>query len=100
MSMHNPPHPREVVKHMLIDELHLNVTEAAKSLGIGRVTLSRLINKHSGITPEMAIRLSLAIRNTESKMWLNMQSTYDLYIAEKNRKRLTKQVISLDKKTG
>ncbi len=87
MIMHNPPHPGLVVKRMLIEGAELSVTEAAKALGVGRVTLSKVLNGKSGISPEMAIRLSLAL-NTSSEMWVNMQSMYDLWQAEKNRKKL------------
>lgn len=87
MIMHNPPHPGLVVKRALIDGTGLSITEAAKALGVGRVTLSKIINKKSGISPEMAVRLSLAL-NTSSEMWINMQSMYDLWQAEKKRKNL------------
>ncbi len=87
MTMHNPPHPGLVVKRMLIDSAGLSITEAAKALGIGRITLSKIINKKSGISPEMAVRLSLAL-NTSSEMWINMQGMYDLWQAEKKRKTL------------
>lgn len=87
MLMHNPPHPGLIVKRMLIVGAGLSVTKAAEALGIGRVTLSKLINKKSGISPEMAVRLSLAL-NTSSEMWINMQSMYDLWSAEKMRKKL------------
>lgn len=85
--MHNPPHPGQVVKRMLIEGTDLSVTAAAEALGVGRVTLSNLLNKKSGISPEMAVRLSLAF-NTSSEMWSNMQSMYDLALAEKKRKKL------------
>src|SRR5947209_6838433 len=87
MLMHNPPHPGLVVKRILIEGAHLSVTDAAKALGVGRVTLSKLLNKKSGISPEMAVRLSLAL-NTSSEMWVNMQAMYDLWQAEKKRKKL------------
>ena len=87
MLMHNPPHPGLVIKRMLIEGANMSITEAAKALGVGRVTLSKLINKKSGISPEMAVRLSLAL-NTSSEMWVNMQAMYDLWLAEKKRKRL------------
>ena len=87
MLMHNPPHPGSIVRRMLIEGAKLSVTDAAKALGIGRVTLSKLLNKKSGISPEMAVRLSLAL-NTSSEMWINMQSMYDLSLAEKQRKKL------------
>jgi antitoxin HigA-1 len=87
MLMHNPPHPGLVVKRILIEGAHLSITEAAKALGVGRVTLSKLLNKKSGISPEMAVRLSIAL-NTSSEMWVNMQAMYDLWQAEKKRKKL------------
>lgn len=87
MLMHNPSHPGLIVKRSLIENTGLSVTEAAKALNIGRVTLSKLINCKAGISPEMAVRLSLAL-NTSSEMWLNMQMIYDLWQAEKKRKKL------------
>ena len=87
MLMDNPPHPGIVVKRMLIQGANLTVTEAAKALKIGRVTLSKLLNQRSGISAEMAVRLSLAL-NTSSEMWINMQDMYDLWQAEKKRKQL------------
>ncbi|HSW69554.1 MAG TPA: HigA family addiction module antitoxin [Gammaproteobacteria bacterium] len=94
MIMHNPPHPGLVVKRMLIDSAELSVTEAAKALGVGRVTLSKILNKKSGISPEMAVRLSLAL-NTSSEMWINMQSMYDLWQAEKKRKHLRASIMKI-----
>jgi addiction module HigA family antidote len=87
MAMHNPPHPGEIVKKALIDNTELTVTAAAQYLGIERVTLSNLINCKSGISPEMAVRLSIAL-DTSSEMWINMQAMYDLAQAERKRKRL------------
>lgn len=91
MLMHNPPHPGLIVKRMLIEGAGLSVSDAAKALGIGRVTLSKLINEKSGISPEMAVRLSLAL-NTSSEMWMNMQSMYDLWQAEKKRSKLRARI--------
>jgi addiction module HigA family antidote len=85
--MYNPPHPGKIVKRALLEKTNMTVTDAAKALGIGRITLSKLINGKSGISPEMAVRLSIAL-NTSSEMWMNMQSMYDLALAEKKRKKL------------
>lgn len=92
--MHNPPHPGLVVKRILIDNTDLNITQAADALGVGRVTLSRLLNGSSGISSEMAVRLSLAL-NTSSEMWANMQAMYDLAQAEKMRGRLKLKPIQI-----
>ena len=87
MQMHNPPHPGEVIKELCIEPLGLSVTEAAKALGVSRKTLSSIINGKSGISPEMAVRLSIAF-NTSSESWLNQQSQYDLWLAEQHRDEL------------
>ena len=87
MLMHNPPHPGEVLKELCIEPLGLTVTEAAKGLGVSRKTLSTILNGKSGISPEMAVRLSIAF-NTSSESWLNQQSQYDLWRAEQHRQEL------------
>jgi len=85
--MHNPPHPGEIIKELCIEPLGLSVTEAAKGLGVSRKTLSSIINGKSGVSPEMAVRLSIAF-NTSSESWLNQQSQYDLWQAEQHRDEL------------
>lgn len=87
MLMHNPPHPGEVLKELCIEPLGITVTDAAKGLDISRKTLSSILNGKAGISPEMAVRLSIAF-NTSSESWLNQQSQYDLWQAEKHRNEL------------
>ncbi len=87
MLMHNPPHPGEVLKELCIEPLGITVTDAAKALGVSRKTLSAILNGKSGISPEMAVRLSIAF-NTSSESWLNQQTQYDLWQAEQHREKL------------
>ena len=87
MRMHNPPHPGEILKQLCLDPLDLTITEAAKALGVSRKTLSAIINGRASITPEMAVRLSMAF-GTTSESWLNQQLQYDLWHAEQLRKKL------------
>ncbi|MBI4745984.1 MAG: HigA family addiction module antidote protein [Deltaproteobacteria bacterium] len=54
--MHNPPHPGEVIRELCIEPLGVTVTEAAAALGVSRKALSELLNGHTGISPEMAVR--------------------------------------------
>ena len=81
MNMHNPPHPGEVLRELCIEPLGLTVTDAARSLGVSRKTLSAILNERAGISPEMAIRLSMAF-DTTAESWLNQQIQYDLWIAK------------------
>ena len=78
MLMHNPPHPGEVLRKLCLEPLSLSVTEAAKALGVSRKTLSSILNGRAGISPEMAVRLSMAF-NTTAESWLNQQTQYDLW---------------------
>ncbi len=87
MRMHNPPHPGKVLKQLCLEPLHLSVTEAAKALGISRKTLSAILNGHAGISPEIAVRLSIAFE-TSAESWLNQQTQYDLWQIERRRKSL------------
>lgn len=83
MKMHNPPHPGIVLRELCIEPLGLSVTRAAEALGVSRKTLSAILNGRSGISPEMAIRLSKAF-STSAESWLNQQVQYDLWVVEKD----------------
>jgi antitoxin HigA-1 len=87
MRMHNPPHPGEIIKRLCLEPLGVSVTEAAQALDISRKTLSAILNGRAGISPEMAVRLSMAF-GTSSESWLNHQTQYDLWHAEQRRKQL------------
>ena len=87
MKMHNPPHPGEVLQELCLKPLGLTVTEAAEALGVSRKTVSSILNRRAGISPEMAVRLSLAF-GTTAESWMSQQMQYDLWHAERNRKKL------------
>ncbi|MGA2581219.1 MAG: HigA family addiction module antitoxin [Bryobacteraceae bacterium] len=87
MKMHNPPHAGEVLRALCLEPLNLTVTDAARSLGVSRKVLSGILNGRAGISPEMAVRLSIAF-GTSAESWLNQQLQYDLWHAEKKRRRL------------
>jgi antitoxin HigA-1 len=81
MPMKAPPHPGQSVRVGCLEPYGLTVTEAAKVLGVTRQSLNNVINGHSGISPEMAIRLSKAFGSTP-ETWLRMQMAYDLVQAQ------------------
>ncbi|MCI0518033.1 MAG: HigA family addiction module antitoxin [Woeseiaceae bacterium] len=87
MQMHNPPHPGEVLREFCMEPLGLSVTEAAEGLGVSRKTLSAVLNGRAGISPEMALRLSIAF-DTSPESWLNQQTQYDLWLAGREKKKL------------
>jgi len=81
MTMHNPPNPGEIIREECLKPLGLSVTAAAAGLGVTRKTLSELLNGHSGVSPEMAIRLSKAF-GSSPETWLRLQMQYDLWQAQ------------------
>lgn len=87
MLMFNPPHPGEVIKELCLEPLGLSVTAAAKALGVSRKSLSAVVNGHAGVSPEMAIRLSIAF-NTSAESWVKQQAQYELWQAEQHRDKL------------
>ena len=87
MAMKNPPHPGLSVRHDCLVPLGLSVTEAAHELGVSRKQLSDIVNCHSGISPEMAIRLDKAFGGG-AETWCRLQSAYELSQAMKKANRI------------
>lgn len=75
--MKSPTHPGDLIKRRVLPAVGLSVTQAAGRLGVTRQTLNNLVNRKSGVSPEMAMRLSLAFGSTP-EFWLAMQTNYDL----------------------
>jgi addiction module HigA family antidote len=85
--MKNPVHPGRIVRQDCIEPLGLTVTKAAKVLGVTRQALNNVVNCRSGISPEMAIRLSKAF-GSSPETWLRMQLAYDLAQARKDESKI------------
>ena len=85
--INKPLHPGDILKEVCVVGAGLTITKAAQKLGVDRTTFSRLINGQAGISPEMAMRLSLALGNSPT-LWMNLQRDYDLWKIEKLRKKL------------
>lgn len=80
MTMYNPPHPGEFIREVYLEPFSISSRQLASSLGISPSTLSRLLKGDSGISPEMALRLSKVLGRTPES-WLAMQDMYDLWVA-------------------
>ena len=87
VRMQNPPHPGEILRELCLVPLNLSVTDAAASLGVSRNKLSAILNGRAGVSPEMAVRLSIAF-DTTAESWLHQQMQHDLWHAEQSRKQL------------
>lgn len=91
MTMHNPAHPGEILKALVLDALEVNITEAAEHLNVSRKTLSKVINGNGAITPEMALRLELAFKKPTADHWLRLQNAYDLWQTRQSNNQLNVQ---------
>lgn len=87
MRMHSPSHPGEIIREDCLKPLGLTVTAAAKGLGVTRKALSDLLNGHSGVSPEMAIRLEKVGWST-ADTWLRMQMTRNLWEARRHARKI------------
>lgn len=93
--MKNPPHPGELLREDVINELGLSVTEVAEHLKISRVSLSRFLNRRTGMSLTLALRLEMAGIST-AQAWLAMQLNYDLAQARKHHRQPIIQRLSIE----
>ena len=96
MAMHQPSHPGEVLKQLVIEPLDLSLTDVAEHLNISRKTLSRIVNTKSAISPEMAVRLELVFHKPSAEHWLRLQNAYDLWNAKQQKNELHIQPYSAE----
>ena len=82
--MHNPAHPGEIIQEYM-EGLGLTVTRLAAHLKVTRANLSRMIHGKTGVSAEMAVRLSEAF-GTSAEVWIRMQANYDLARAMRSRR--------------
>lgn len=97
-KIYNPPHPGETLREDVLPALGLSITEAAEQLGVARPSLSRVLNTHAAISPEMALRIEkwLGVENGgRADLWLAEQASYDLWQARSKFKAKVKPLESL-----
>ena len=84
MRQHNPPHPGELIMHVYIEPYAdvISQREIARRLGVSPTAFNRLAKCETAVTPNMAIRLEKVLGGS-AQSWLNMQTAYDLWQAEK-----------------
>lgn len=83
--MFNPPHPGLTLRDDVLPALGLTVTDAAQQLDVSRVALSRVLNGHAAISPEMALRIEARLgpeRGGAARLWLAEQGAYDVWQAQ------------------
>jgi addiction module HigA family antidote len=88
MQMYDPAHPGEILAELMGDR---TVTEVAKHLRVTRAALSRLLNGRSGVSAEMALRLS-EVFGVDAEHWLRLQAQRDLWVASRKRRAKLKRL--------
>ncbi len=78
-----PTHPGTVFLEDVMKPLNLSVTKTAQLLGVSRKALSEFINEKSSLSPDMALRISIAT-GTSAESWMNMQQKLTLWLAEQD----------------
>lgn len=91
MSTHNPAHPGEILKELIIEPLELTITDVSKHLGVSRKALSKILKGQGAINAEMALRLELIFKNPSADHWLRLQNAYDIWQARQSRSNLQVQ---------
>jgi addiction module HigA family antidote len=86
-TMHNPPHPGELLREMWLSPMGMTITAAATQLKVSRKTLSEILNERASVSPEMALRFELAFGKS-AQSWLGHQAAYDLWQLNRRRKSL------------
>ncbi len=79
----DPCHPGEILMHEFLIPLGVSPIGLAKTLGVPRTRVERLIKEKSGVTPDTALRLSKAL-GTTAEFWTTIQANFDMAAARKN----------------
>jgi addiction module HigA family antidote len=94
MRMYNPPHPGRIIKEAL-ESIPMSVTAFAKHIGVSRVMLSRVLNEHAGITPEMSIKISEAFGQGQGDIWFLVQGDHDYWKASQAKRKKVRPLKNL-----
>jgi addiction module HigA family antidote len=85
-TMHDPAHPGEILRELVLDALGMTVTDAAERLGVSRKTLHKILAGTGGVTADMALRLEEAFGKPDAAHWLRLQAARDLWVAREARR--------------
>ncbi len=81
----NPFHPGEILLEEFLKPGGKTQLALAKDLGWTRARLNEFVKGKRGVTADAALDLARVL-GTSAKLWMNLQSTYDLDQAAKRRK--------------
>lgn len=76
-----PVHPGEVLREEYLEPLEMSAAALARAIGVSAPTINDIVRERRGVTADIALRLSAAFRST-AEFWMNLQSMYELRLAE------------------
>src|SRR5215470_12417205 len=92
MTLIPPPHPGETIREDYLIPLNMSVNQLAKALGIGAARVNEIVRGERGITADTALRLARYF-DTSAEFWLNLQTLYDLRLAQQEKgRRIAREV--------
>ncbi len=90
-----PVHPGGSLREIILPALGRPKSEIARLLGVSRQTLYDVLNEKQPITANLALRIGKLVGGG-AEIWLRMQQTYDLAIAEKALAKEIKRIPTLE----
>jgi addiction module HigA family antidote len=75
-----------VLREDFLTPLSMNVNALAKALGVPTPRINDVVRERRSITPDTAMRLARYFGG-DARSWLNLQTAYDLRVAEKRARR-------------
>ncbi|MFC0819979.1 HigA family addiction module antitoxin [Moraxella marmotae] len=76
-----PVHAGEILREEYLKPLNLSANALAKALGVTPARINDIVLERRGITADTALRLARYFGG-DAQTWLNLQSTYELRVAE------------------
>lgn len=90
-----PVHPGEVLLEDYLKPLNLSVNALAKALDVPTSRMNDIVNERRGVSADTALRLERYF-GSDAQGWLNMQTAYDLKIAQKTvSKAIAKAIVPM-----
>ena len=87
-----PVHPGEVLREDYLTPLDMSASALAKALNVPPARINEIIRERRSVTADSAMRLARYFGG-DARSWLNLQTAYDLRVAEiRNARRIKREV--------
>ena len=95
-----PVHPGEILKEDFLKPAGLSVNALAKALRVPTPRINDIVLERRGITADTAMRLARYFGG-DAQSWLNLQTLYDLRVAERtSARKIAREIVPADQSRG